>query len=313
MADAYTQVSSVPSLVQTAYDKLIESQNRLMPLLRSLPDKHPADITSAGSSVTLQKYSDLPLGSSELTELVDPDATALPATTSLNIAFREFGRVVFRSKKLDLTSLAKIDPIIVDVLARDMAVSLDDEVGTILYGAQVTNVTRAAGRATTGAVATTDVIKAQDVRTIVAGLRTRAANPRRGDLYAGYIHPNVALDLRTETGANAWRDDHKYAAPDMFWPGETGVYEGVFFVESARMKKASDGAAGTPNASVYRTIFAGAQALAEVVWEEPHSVIGDIPVDKLQRHRPFGWYGSLNWAVYRPENVVRYESSATIQ
>lgn len=308
MADAYTQISSVPTLVQTAYDKLIESQNRLMPLLRNLPDKHPADITSAGSSVTLQKYSDLPLGSSELTELVDPDATALPATTSLNIAFREFGRVVFRSKRLDLTSLAKIDPIIVDVLARDMAVSLDDEVGTILYGG--TNVARPSNRATTGAVTTTDVIKSQDVRVMIAGLRTRAANPRRGDLYAAYVHPNVALDLRTETGANAWRDDHKYAAPDLFWAGETGVYEGAFWVESARMKKASDGAA---SASVYRTVFCGTQALAEVVWEEPHSVIGDIPVDKLQRHRPFGWYGALNWARYREENLVRYESSATIQ
>ena len=312
MADAYTQVSSVPNLVQTAYDKLIESQNRLLPLLRSLPDKHPADVTSAGSSVTLQKYNDLAESSAELTELVDPDATAVPATTSLNVAFREFGRVVFRSKKLDLTSLSKIDPIIVDLLARDMAVSLDNEVGTVLYGTQVTNVVYAAGTST-GTVTEASRIKADSVRQIVTGLRARAASPRRGDLYACYIHPNVALDLRTETGANAWRDDHKYAAPDMFWPGETGVYEGAFFVESARMKAAKDGVSGTPNASVYRTIFAGRQALSEVVWEEPHSVIGDIPVDKLQRHRPFGWYGALNWAVYRPENVVRFESSASIK
>lgn len=308
MADTYTQVSTVPLLVQTAYDKLIESQNRHVPLLRSLPDKHVGDPTSAGSSVTLQRYNDLAESSAELTELVDPDAVAIPATTPINVAFREFGRVVYRSKKLDLTSLSKIDPVIVDLLARDMAVSLDNEVGVFLYGG--TNVRRAGGAGTTGGLAASTRLTAQDVRVIVTTLRTNAASPRRGELYWCGIHPNVALDLRTETGANAWRDDHKYAAPDMFWPGETGVYEGAFFVESARMKKAAD---GTTAASVYRTMFAGRQALAEVQWENAHSVVGDIPVDKLKRHRPFGWYGALNWGRYREENLFRFESSASIQ
>lgn len=306
MVDVYTQVSTVATLVQTAYDKMVESQNRHMVLLRDLPDKFVADPTSAGSSFTLQRYQDLAPATAELTELVDPDAVAIPATVSVNVPFREFGRVVFRSKKLDLTSLTQIDPIIVDILARDMATNLDDEVGTILYGG--TNVTYAAGTST-ATVTAASRITAQFVRTIVTNLRTRAASPRRGELYWCGIHPNVALDLRTETGSNVWRDDHKYAAPDVFWPGETGVYEGAFFVESARMKVATDGAA---SAKVYRTMFAGRQGLAEVDWEKPHTVVGQIPVDKLQRHRPFGWYGALSWARYREENLHRFESSASL-
>lgn len=306
MVDVYTQVSSISNLVQTAYDRLVEQQNRHATLLRTLPDKTVADPTSAGSSFTLQKYNDLATSSSELTELVDPDAVAVPQTTTLNVAYREFGRVVFRSHKLDLTSMTQVDPIIVDVLARDQAVSLDDEIGTIMYAG--TNVQYGGSATTTLTVAAGMNIVGADIRKARLNLRKRAASPRRGELYWAGIHPSVAYDLRSETGAGSWRDDHKYASPDMFWPGELGIYEGMFFVESARMKSNGVGAASIP---VFSTIFAGRQALAEVVWEEPRTVIADIPVDKLQRHRPFGWRGALNWAVYRQENLQRLESASS--
>lgn len=307
MVDAYTQVSSVSNLVQTAYDKMVENQNRHAVLLRMLPDKTVADPTSAGSSYTLQKYNDLATSSAELTELVDPDAVAVPQTTTLNVAFREFGRVVFRSHKLDLTSLTQVDPIIVDLLARDQAVSLDDEIGTILYAG--TNVTYASTAVSTVTVADGMNITADMIRVARTNMRRRAASPRRGELYWCGIHPSVAHDLRAATGAGSWRDDHKYAAPDNFWPGELGIYEGMFFIESARMKSNGVGAAAEP---VFSTIVAGRQALAEVVWEEPRTVIAEIPVDKLQRHRPFGWRGALNWAVYRQENLQRLETAATL-
>lgn len=184
--------------------------------------------------------------------------------------------------------------------------TLDNEVGVVLYGG--TNVRRAGGVASTNLVPASSRLTAQDVRVIVTTLRTNAAEERQNDLFWCGIHPNVAMDLRTETGANAWRDDHKYATPDVFWPGVTGVYEGAFFQESARMKKAADGAS---SASVYRTMFAGKEALAEVVWEEPQTVIGDI-TDKLKRFRPIGWKASLNWARYREENLFRFESSSSI-
>lgn len=308
MVDAYTQVSSISNLVQTAYDKMVEQQNRHATLLRMLPDKTVADPTSAGSSYTLQKYNDLAESSAELTELTDPDAVAVPQTTTLNVAYREFGRVVFRSHKLDLTSMTQVDPIIVDVLARDQAVSLDNEIGTILYAG--TNVTYSGTATATNQLTAAMVIDSQDIRAVRTKLRKRAASPRRGELYWCGIHPNVSYDLRSETGAGSWMDLHKYGGPaEVFWPGELGVYEGCFFVESARMKVAADGAT---SANVFRTIFAGRQALAEIVWEEPRTVIADIPVDKLQRHRPFGWRGALNWAIYRQENLERLESGSSL-
>lgn len=305
MPDAFTGSAAVAGLVTTAYDTAIENQNRHVPLLRTLPDKHLVSPTHAGDNYTLFKYNDLAESSSLLTELTDPDAIAVPNVTPQSVAYKEFGRVLIKTKKLDLTSLAQIDPIIVDLLARDQSVSLDAEVGTVLYGG--TGVVYGGSATSTATVTAAMPVKAQDVRKIVTTLRENAASPRRGDLYWCGIHPRVALDLRTETGAGGWRDDHVHAAPDLFWAGETGQYEGAFFVESARMRVATDGAS---SAKVYRTMFAGRQALAEVVWEEPHTVVGDI-VDKLRRFRPFGWTGALNWARYRETNLIRLETGAT--
>jgi len=62
---------------------------------------------------------------------------------------------------------------------------------------------------------------------------------------------------------------------------------------------------------VFNTYFAGQQALAEAVAEEPHVVIGPV-VDKLMRHRPLGWYGVLGQAIYRQEALYRVETSSSI-
>ena len=62
---------------------------------------------------------------------------------------------------------------------------------------------------------------------------------------------------------------------------------------------------------VFNTYFAGQQALAEAVAEEPHIVIGPV-VDKLMRHRPIGWYGVLGFGLYRQEALYRVESSSSI-
>jgi len=301
---AFTDTTAMAGLVTDAYDQAVENQNRHAVLLRALPDKHVVDPTHVGDTYTLFKYNDLATGSRLLTETVDTTPIAVPDVTPLTVAIKEFGATVQKTKKLDLTALAGVNPIIVDLLARDQAVSLDDEVGTLAYGG--TNVVRAGAKGATNLLTTGDTIKAVDFRNIITKLRENAAMPRRGDLYGVYMHPRVALDLRTETGANAWRDDHKYTSPELFWSGETGVYEGGFVVESARMKKANDGAS---SATVYRSLFFGAQALAEVVWEAPHTVIGE-QIDNLRRFQTYSWYGSLNWARYREENLFRYESIA---
>jgi N4-gp56 family major capsid protein len=292
-----------------------------------------------GSSVVFQIYTDLAAATSPLSETVDPDAVALGNTTPITVTLQEYGNASLATRKLELFSLSDVDPAIADIIAFNMADSLDTVALQTLTGgpnviAQVGGnlVSTYAGTYTNGttqkSILATDVIKSADIRMAVAKLRAGKAVPRQGEYYWCGIHPEVSHDLRAETGAGGWRDDHKYSetGSSEFWPGTIGTYEGAMFVESPRMANFADGTgAGTASGTfgttsyvnatggvrVFRTLVAGKQALAEAVAEEPHVVFGPI-VDKLMRFRPIGWYGVLGWARYRDASLIRIESTSSI-
>ena len=79
---AFTGTTALAGLVTTAYDQAVENQNRLLPLLRSLPDKHVVDPTHVGSAYTLFKYSDLATGSRVLVQLSVFDPTRAVRVTA---------------------------------------------------------------------------------------------------------------------------------------------------------------------------------------------------------------------------------------
>jgi len=68
----------------------------------------------------------------------------------------------------------------------------------------------------------------------------------------------------------------------------------------------------TPGTRVYNTYVLGQQALAEAVWKEPGIEFGNV-VDKLNRFRPVGWHGIINWAVYRQAALYRIETSSSVR
>ena len=400
MANAYVSTASnslggtvgAAGLVQKAYDRLIEFALRAQPLIRSVADKTPARQSIPGSSVVLQRYVDLTQTTASLTETVDPDAVAMATPTYTTITLVERGNAVLVTRALELFSLADVDPAIANIIAFNMADSLDTVAqnvladrasGSIINGTANTGTTNVlyAGTATTsGSLTSSDVFTSALARKVTAKLRSNKAIPRKGSLYWAGIHPEVALDLRAETGVGSWRQPHEYQSNDAIWAGELGTYEGAFYVESPRLFADKTGAdrttsgttasatsasaatvitftstsglnvgdkvAGTgiatgakvaaidgtsvtvtiantgavsattaititPVTKVFNTYFAGQQALAEAVAEEPHVVIGPV-VDKLMRHRPLGWYGVLGQAIYRQEALYRVESTSSI-
>ena len=380
-------------LVQKAYDRLIEFALRAQPLVRSVADKTPARQSIPGSSVVLQRYVDLTQTTASLTETVDPDAVALATPTYTTITLVERGNAVLVTRALELFSLADVDPAIANIIAFNMADSLDTVAQNVLADRSAGSIVNGSagngtaalygGSATTSSAlssGTTDVFTSALARKVTAKLRANKAIPRKGSLYWAGIHPEVAHDLRAETGVGSWRQPHEYQSNDAIWAGELGTYEGAFYVESPRMfadksgadrttsgttaaatsasaatvitftstsglnvgdkvsgtgiasgaKVASiDGTAVTvtiantgavtattaititPVTKVFNTYFAGQQALAEAVAEEPHVVIGPV-VDKLMRHRPLGWYGVLGQAIYRNEALYRVETTSSI-
>ena len=313
MANSYTGTAAISNqtamtnLIQTAYDKYVEMALRSMPLIRGLVDKQPVNVTAPGVTIQLALYAtELADATTPLTENVDPDSVSLPTPGTVSLTIAEYGNAVLLTKKLGLTSLTDIDPIAVDLLAWNQASTLDSLIMSIAR--QGTNVVLPTGRAATANITGTDVVTTAQIRKAVAKLRTGNAVPRVDGLYACYIHPEVSHDLRAETTGGGFLDLHKYAAPENFWPGFIGTYEGAYFIESPRMYNTTDGAA---SARVFRTLIAGRQFLAEAVAEEPHTVVGPV-TDKLNRHRPLGWYGALGWARYREAAGYRVESTSSI-
>jgi N4-gp56 family major capsid protein len=316
MANTYTGTATISNqtgltnLVQTAYDRYVEMALRSQPLIRDIADKRPVQQAMPGSSVVFQIYSDLAQATSTLTENVDPDAVAMSNTSTVSVTLNEYGNAALLTRKLGLFSLSDVDPAAADILAYNMADSLDAVAMTTLRGGS--NVLFATGGATdptaTNEIAAEDTITTADIRKAVAKLRAGLAVPRMGSLYACYIHPEVSHDLRAETGSGGFQDLHKYDASENFWPGFIGTFEGAYFIETPRMYNATDGAS---SARAFRTILTGKQALAEAVAEEPHTVIGPV-TDKLMRARPIGWYGVLGWARYREAALYRIESSSSI-
>lgn len=317
MANAYTDTSAGSlgtSLVQTAYDRLVEFALRAQPLLRAVADKRPAQQAMPGSSVTFQLYNDLAPVTATLTETVDPDAVAVPSTTSVSVTLGEYGNATIATRKLRLFALSDVDPAIADMVAFNMVDSLDTAVSSTLVGGP--NVVREAGGALSTsaaitAITATDTFKSRDIRFTVAKMRAAKAMPRRGTLFWCGIHPEVSHDLRADTGADGWRPPHQYSAAGNIWAGEIGEYEGAYFVESPRLYTAVDGGTGGNTVRVFRTLVAGRQALAEAVAEEPHVVIGPV-TDKLLRFRPVGWYGVLGWNRYRDAALYRIETTSSI-
>jgi len=386
MANAYTTTGSSTlggtvggaGLVQKAYDRLIEFALRAQPLIRQVADKTPARQSIPGSSVVLQRYVDLTQQTASLTEAVDPDAVALATPTYTTITLAEYGNAVLVTRALELFSLADVDPAVANIIAFNLADSIDTVAQNVLRTGA--NVIQGGGRTSTATITSSDTFTSALARKTVAKLRTNKAIPRKGSLYWAGIHPEVAHDLRAETGVGSWRQPHEYQANDEIWAGEIGTYEGAFYVESPRMYNDFKGAAKststttttassavgtyvlpvtstsgilvsdlvagtniptganvvsisglnvtidqaiatqvtsgtsvtfTHETNVFNTYFAGQQALAEAVAEEPHVVIGPV-VDKLMRHRPLGWYGVLGFSIYRDEALYRVETSSSI-
>jgi N4-gp56 family major capsid protein len=316
MANTFTGTATISNqtgmtnLVQTAYDRYVELALRSQPLIRDIADKRPVQQAMPGSSVVFQIYNDLAQATSTLTENIDPDAVAMSNTNTVTVTLNEYGNAALLTRKLGLFSLSDVDPAAADIIAYNMADSLDAVAMTELRGGSNVRYSRGSNStpSSTATVQAEDIAKLDDIRVVVAKLRANLAVPRQGSLYAAYLHPEVSFDIRKESTGGGFQDLHKYDATENFWPGFIGTIEGAYFIETPRMYNATD---GDTSQRVYRTIVVGKQALAEAVAEEPHTIVGPV-TDKLMRHRPLGWYGVLGWKRYREAALWRIESASSI-
>jgi N4-gp56 family major capsid protein len=311
---AYTQQSSV-SVDQAAFDRLAYFALRSELLFDAVADVQPVQQAMPGTSVTFTIFNDLAEATSTLTETSDVTAVAM-SDSQVSVTLAEYGNAVSTTAKLRGTSFLDVDTVAANVIGYNAGSSIDSVVKAVLEAGS--NVNYATGGATDptsrATIAAEDVIAADDLRKVTAELR--GANvPTFNGMYMGYIHPDVSYDLRSETGAAAWRDPHVYVDTDMIYNGEIGAFEGIRFVETPRAPLFADG--GASNVDAYGTLVMGRQALAKA-----HSITdgnGPLPkivrgpiTDSLERFRPIGWYWLGGYGRFREASLRRIESSSSI-
>ena len=305
---SFTGTSDISNLVKAAYDQYVRMALRSIPVMRALADVKPVQQAMPGSSVVFSIYSDLAAATSTLTETSDVSSIALGNPSQVTVTLNEYGSAVTTTKKLNLTSFNDVDAALADIIAYNAADSIDSVVAAVLTAG--TNVIYGGNATTTNTIDSSDTISVADIRNAVTELRTNKALPRLGELYAAYLHPRQAADLRAESGTGGFQDIVKYTdnVSKTIIPGSVGVIEGAFVVETPRVPYAAN--TNSPAVNVYKAVVAGREALAEAMGQDINTVIGP-EIDALRRFRTIGWYYFGGFARLREAALYRIETSAS--
>ena len=300
-----TGTSDISALVKTAYDQYVRMALRSIPVMRAIADVKPVQQAMPGSSVVFSIYSDLAQATSTLTETSDVSSIALGNPNQVTVTLNEYGSAVTTTKKLNLTSFNDVDSALADIIAYNSADSIDAVVASVLTGGS--NVIYAGTATTTNTITSSMTMAVADIREAVTQLRTNKAVPRINDLYAAYLHPRQAADLRAESGTGGFQALTQYVDRTPFVAGAVGVIEGAFVVETPRVPYA----ANSGSVNVYKAIIAGREALAEAQGQDISTVIGP-EIDALRRFRTIGWYYMGGFARLREAALYRIESASSI-
>jgi N4-gp56 family major capsid protein len=308
-AGSLTGTSDISNLVKVAYDQYVRMALRSIPVMRAIADVKPVQQAMPGSSVVFSIYSDLAQATSTLTETSDVSSIALGNPNQVTVTLNEYGSAVTTTKKLNLTSFNDVDSALADIIAYNSADSIDAVVASVLTSGSNVIYAGTSGATTTNTITSTDVMSVVAIREAVTSLRTNKAVPRINDLYAAYLHPRQAADLRAESGTGGFQALTQYVDRTPFVAGAVGVIEGAFVIETPRVPFAAN--TQSPAVNVYKAVIAGREALAEAQGQDISTVIGP-EIDALRRFRTIGWYYMGGFARLREAALYRIESAASI-
>lgn len=314
MPDVFTTTGSLDYDTQ-AYELLMRYSYRPELYYDSWVDVKPTSLTHRGASVRFFIQSDLAVAASPLTE--DVDVSAVPMSdTFVDVSMLEYGNAVVTTARLQATSALEVNAAAANVIGFNAGVSIDTVSRNVFQAG--TNVRYAAGSGTaatarTGVVAA-NTLRAVDFRRAYAELQ-KANVPTFDGAYMALLHPDVAFDIKNETGEAGWRAPHVYSDPQNIRTGEIGMFEGFRAVVSPRAPLFVDG--GTTGTDVYRTIFMGREAVAKAYSNGggygPDPIVVRGPVtDKLMRFQPIGWKHFVGYSLFRADAMRSVESSSSI-
>lgn len=312
--DGPSETQSSTNLVQVAYDRMAYFSLRPELYFDQVADVRATNQAMPGKSVIFTIVNDLQIAPNALSEASDVTPVSF-SDSQVTVTLNEYGNSMVTSAKLRGTAFVDIDPVVANVIGYNAGVSLDTIARSVLDSG--TQVAYGGGEASRSAVAATDVITSTDIRKARARLRSQNV-PTFGGSYVGFIHPDVVVDLQSESNSNSlltWRAPHTYSAPNEIWTGDLGQYEGVRWIETPRAPVFTG--QGASSANVFGTLIVGRQSLAKAHamadGNGPLPTIVEGPVtDLLRRYVPLGWYWLGGYSIFRQASVYRLETGSAL-
>ena len=309
---AITQMSSLNSAGNAAFEMLAYFALRSQPLFEMVADVKTTNQSHAGASVKFTTYADADKVTSAISETSDiTPVTMSDSQTTVTLA--EYGNTMQTTAKARGTSFLNIDADAANIIGYNMGDSLDKivhdvvtEGSNVLYGGDAT---------ATGELAAGDIITADLLRQCVANLRSASAPAFDGNVYVGFIHPDVSYDLRKATAVTDVIQHQIRQDAAAVRQGSIGVFGGVDFIETPRITLTEN--AGASNVDEYKTVICGKQALAKAhsraagFGADPSIVFGPV-TDSLRRFNTVGWYHLVGYGRFREACIRRIETSSSI-
>lgn len=316
MVDVFTTTGTV-DYDTAAYDLLLRYAYRPELYFDPWCDVQSTEVTHRGSSVRFFIQNDLAIATTPLTE--DVDVSAVPLTdTFVDVTMLEYGNATVVTARVEATSMMDVDAAAANVIGFNAGISVDTIARAPFFAG--TNVAYATGSGSIitsrVTVAPANTLRAGDFRLAYAKLKGANVPTFDSGLYVAILHPDVAYDIKSETGDLGWRDPHVYSDPQAIYNGEIGAFEGFRVIVTPRAPYLVD--AGTLSTTdVYQSAFMGHEGVAKGYstgggyGPDPIAVMGPV-VDKLMRFQPIGWKHFVGYSTFRNAALRRVESSSSI-
>ena len=218
-------------------------------------------------SIDFVKYDKMGYATTPLTDGSDVDSVAM-ADSKVTFTPLEYGNVVTKTNLASLQSGGKADLGASQVVARNMAESMNRLACTSLQGGSNTKDGSAGNM--------TDTL----LDSVFFELNNKNAERWDGDSYVAMVHPAVAQDV---AGLSGWKDVQKYADAMPILRNEVGFYKGFRFISSTGMPFTD----APPD--IHESAFFGRNAFGKAESQSAEMRITG-PYDRLGRMLHIGWY-----------------------
>ena len=214
---------------------------------------------NTGNTIKFNRYSPLTSASTALTEgggttYQSNPASVQPSPTQVSATIAQYGNVIALSDLLFVTSIDREAKEKTDLMAQNMAETLDNLIRDELFSGGTVQFANAKTALT--AVASADVLTATEVRKVRRSLRKNNAMPYDDGFYLAKIGPDTSYDIMNDS---VWVNAHTYKDGDNLYKGEVGKLFTFRFIEATANQKTE-----SSTVTVFSNFFHGQQAFGTI-------------------------------------------------